>query len=461
MSEFGTEYDNYLSDPRMACQYGKKCYQKNPAHHEKYKHPPRKKGETSSKRHTNKKFKAEPKVLVTTSNSEDDTDTISSGSNEKNEVEVSNNVSDSNGSSSEEDEKNRSDENEEKRVEEETSGKRKLDSSNRESKNEGTDKVMEGQKLVKTEVSDPKRDDNKRSDNTNTSMEPGKRLQWVDFIKQKFLVTMPEDFYQFWNFCEKLKPNNVLFALRDVGLTLVGPFDVLAGKFENVFKPDSDFLIHWRYFRDPPELQTVLKGDGNSGFHIGYFRDSPEDMPVFLASNSSEKDGIMTLIGGNIFAAVHFYLEDLKKTGDPFKKMHIGRIQSALNSEIKKLKIDLSKKTDAIVQREKKIVSRTFNKIGLVVPIKRNSKTDQEKQKYLSELQPVLTYASIATDECDFGTGIELGWNLISHGVEELNLTVERTLAVNNRLLKREAFARIAEAHMKKRRKGCDLSILK
>lgn len=54
--------------------------------------------------------------------------------------------------------------------------------------------------------------------------------------------------------------------------------------------------------------------------------------------------------------------------GDPFKKMHIGKIQTILKEEAETLKLNLSKKTNAMVTREKKIVSRTFNKIGLVVP---------------------------------------------------------------------------------------------
>lgn len=30
----------YVDDPRIACQYGVKCYQKNQVHLQKYKHPP-------------------------------------------------------------------------------------------------------------------------------------------------------------------------------------------------------------------------------------------------------------------------------------------------------------------------------------------------------------------------------------------------------------------------------------
>lgn len=69
-------------------------------------------------------------------------------------------------------------------------------------------------------------------------------------------------------------------------------------------KSDPEYLIHWRYYRDPPEFQTVLKGDDKTGYHIGYFRDSPSEMPVFLCNNQSKKDGVLTAMGENIFAAV-------------------------------------------------------------------------------------------------------------------------------------------------------------
>lgn len=89
-----------------------------------------------------------------------------------------------------------------------------------------------------------------------------------------------------------------------------------------------------------------------------------------------------------------------------------------------------------------------------------NAKSDEEKSKFLSELQPVFTFANIATDECDFGTGIELGWNLLAHGIDFLNSTIKDFLVTGYGLLNREGFAKIAECHMANRRKGCNLSIL-
>lgn len=40
MSDPETEYQD---DPRTACKYGESCYQKNPQHHSRFKHPPKRK----------------------------------------------------------------------------------------------------------------------------------------------------------------------------------------------------------------------------------------------------------------------------------------------------------------------------------------------------------------------------------------------------------------------------------
>lgn len=51
-------------------------------------------------------------------------------------------------------------------------------------------------------------------------------------------------------------------------------------------------------------FQAVLKKKGKSEYHIGYYRDDPSEKPVFLASNDSAKDCLITPIAENIFGAV-------------------------------------------------------------------------------------------------------------------------------------------------------------
>lgn len=81
----------------------------------------------------------------------------------------------------------------------------------------------------------------------------------AEFIKSKFLTDMPADFFALWEFCKSMakdaqSPENVF---KKFGLQLVGPYDVLAGKFNNaeMFEP-GDYLRHWRFFYDTPEFQV-------------------------------------------------------------------------------------------------------------------------------------------------------------------------------------------------------------
>ena len=68
-----------------------------------------------------------------------------------------------------------------------------------------------------------------------------------DFIKAKFLVEMPEDFYELWKVCTKINSKQPELAFKSVGLNLVGPYDVLAGKFYNITVNDEDdYLTHYR-----------------------------------------------------------------------------------------------------------------------------------------------------------------------------------------------------------------------
>ena len=80
----------------------------------------------------------------------------------------------------------------------------------------------------------------------------------ITSVEQKFLTKMPKDFMAFWEFCKSIDRENPREALlKSCGLLLVGPFDIVAGQeFES--NKLNDFLCHYRYYRDPPEFQTVI-----------------------------------------------------------------------------------------------------------------------------------------------------------------------------------------------------------
>lgn len=69
---------------------------------------------------------------------------------------------------------------------------------------------------------------------------------------------MPDDFYLFWEFCKELSKQNPKEAFKSVGLILVGPYDVLEETFEVTEQNNDKFVLHWRYYYDPPEFQVSL-----------------------------------------------------------------------------------------------------------------------------------------------------------------------------------------------------------
>lgn len=77
-------------------------------------------------------------------------------------------------------------------------------------------------------------------------------------IKDLFLVEMPADFFQFYEFCKSLSKNNPLMACKSACLKLVGPYDVLNGKIKSSDSTSDKekYLVHWRYYYDPPEFQV-------------------------------------------------------------------------------------------------------------------------------------------------------------------------------------------------------------
>lgn len=250
MSDMDEKYLEYINDSRMPCKYGTKCYQKNPLHHQKYKHPMGNRKvvfdlnvqyfltfylqASETDRHARKKFKKDsnldtPKKIVVTDNSDDSNyshdETIEESSNGNNSKNIlTNNISDSDqdldarvkitndvSDSDEDSDADISENNEISSIDPQTSPSKKECKSPEKS---DLDQLEENLDVFKT------------IDGSYVGEVGG----YKDFINKKFLVDMPSNFFQFWTFCKKIS-RNPQDALKDIGLTLVGPFDVLAGYF--------------------------------------------------------------------------------------------------------------------------------------------------------------------------------------------------------------------------------------
>ncbi|KAG7305615.1 hypothetical protein JYU34_009707 [Plutella xylostella] len=412
-----TEWKDYVKDPRTICKYGVNCYQKNSDHLSKFKHPPHKtkRHKVEIEGHTVKR----PKIVANDNEEAATSQTEVSGDT----VEPSDTAS-------------------------ATASPRDALSSTHQ------------HNLIKL------------PDNLTYHNNCDENL-----MRKLFLVDMPGDFYKFFECLQS--ENSFETLLSTVNLQLIGPFDLLLGKLP-IVDPDL-YLIHWRFFFDPPEFQAILKSKNASQFHIGYFRDAPDELPVFVASNDSTKDCHITPIAKNIFGAVYLHLQTEKKKS-PFTAMACQKMMDKVAKWAKTSNYSLEEFT--MKNRQPKIVTKTLHGAGIVVPYnkktqigyrklvetdgkiksmfaKLESATSQsEKDKILSELQPVITYASIAVDECDFGTGLEIGINLFCSGLPELEPSALSSLVSTYSLLKRDAFSKIIQAHLKYRRKGANMSIM-
>ncbi|XP_033742899.1 histone PARylation factor 1-like isoform X2 [Pecten maximus] len=309
-------------------------------------------------------------------------------------------------------------------------------------------------------------------------------------IKRKFLVEMPEDFYDFWEFCKSKNSKHPEDAMsKDLGFQLVGPYDILAGKHKNVKKnrrgKRPNFLLHWRYYYDPPEFQTVVKSDDKNLFHLGYFRDDPAEPPAFVASNKAADSYIISPKGDNIFAAIKLAIDERLKSKDidASKKKKMQNFQEDLQDSAKNKNYSLDIKTKRMKDRDKKSVCKTFHGAGMVVPLDENevgyrevpeepadlkkmfkavveAKTESDQDKMMEAVQELVTLVQFANDECDYGEGLELGLDLFSYGGEPLHTTISHLLPLAYQLLGRHEYSQIIEAHLKRRSRSANLSEL-
>ncbi|KAK3100326.1 hypothetical protein FSP39_018155 [Pinctada imbricata] len=303
-----------------------------------------------------------------------------------------------------------------------------------------------------------------------------------DNIKQKYGMEMPADFYDFWDFCSKENSKRPREALREaLGLTLVGPYDILAGRHKGVTTNKRgkrpNFKLHYRFYYDPPEFTTILIGDKSKQFHFGYFRDDPSELPVFVATNSAADSGTISPKGDNVFAAVKLYIDDqLKAKGiDADRKKKLVKVQEKITNAGKKYCLDA--KSKSMKERDKKVVCKTFHGAGIVVPVDENevgyrevpetpadlkrmfkkvveSKSKEERDKNMDPIQELITLVQFANDECDYGEGLELGLDLFTYGGDALHSMIQHLLPLAYQLLHRNLYADIVKAHLKHRERG-------
>jgi hypothetical protein len=129
-------------------------------------------------------------------------------------------------------------------------------------------------------------------------------------LKAEYGFDFPDDLHRFWEFANRLSPLAPLEALSEaLSISLVGPFEVLSGRFDGRV-PKHSLLLHWRYYDDPPEFFTALAGGGD-GLHFGYYLDDPDAVGGCVASYFARDAYELSSDGDTLFEAVRLHLEYL------------------------------------------------------------------------------------------------------------------------------------------------------
>jgi hypothetical protein len=203
-------------------------------------------------------------------------------------------------------------------------------------------------------------------------------------VRDHFGFDFPEDLYDFWEFANRLRPLEPLSALLDpLHLQLVGPFDVLAGRFDPL-TPRERVYLHWRYWNDPPEFFTVLVGD-TDGVHWGYYLDDPGQPEGCVASYYAGDAFELSADGDTLFEAMRLHLEELTRDCLESQEMNVAeavrhavRLEELdrLREELKRVEGRRSETGEEYVEkyqarktrRASRITAPTQDGVGIVVP---------------------------------------------------------------------------------------------
>uniref|UniRef100_M4BQE7 Uncharacterized protein n=1 Tax=Hyaloperonospora arabidopsidis (strain Emoy2) TaxID=559515 RepID=M4BQE7_HYAAE len=222
-----------------------------------------------------------------------------------------------------------------------------------------------------------------------------------------------------------------------LGIRLCGPFDLLAAADQEEVVVDKPLYLHGRFFIDPPEVATVMADSGSDvGRHWGYFRDAPDQVPEYVVYAENSRECKFDIVGASLFDVLQRRLIERRSTlGGDVKTAHLLEKIEIHCNELACVRG--STVTALRAKRAKNSVAASLHQLGIVVPLDVKTNTGyrelpttgkdladllQQLQSTSSKNSParhrlsdLVTRATIASDECDFGT--ETGTATTSRGL--------------------------------------------
>ena len=137
-----------------------------------------------------------------------------------------------------------------------------------------------------------------------------RRTTAAELLREAYGFDFPDEIHAVWDLAQELSPTrgcDAFWGDDSLGVGLVGPFDVLSGKYGRK-RPKLPMALHWRYTMDLPELFTVAHGDSD-GLHFGYWFDQELGESGWIASYYANDAYELSVPGRTLFEALRDELE--------------------------------------------------------------------------------------------------------------------------------------------------------
>jgi hypothetical protein len=289
-------------------------------------------------------------------------------------------------------------------------------------------------------------------------------------IVAEYGFDFPPCFYRFWHFVNRLAPLAPLHALEEsLQIRLVGPFEILAGRFDGRV-PRHSLLLHWRYHDDPPEFFTVLAG-GSDGLHWGYFLDDPPRPDGCVASYYARDAYEFSIDGDDLFEAVRLHLEqsqadlEIYVAEDPDEAVHyrgrleqIARVRRLLleygTSDRPEQGDEYAERYGGISQRNDRRIARTREGMGIVAaktqyrPLSLDDRRLWKQLRRNDQLPELVAQARQALSEGFPATALKLGKDLWAIGGKEASRAAAELLDAAYEALGRPLLRRVLQTHL-------------